>query len=397
MSSEAYFNTLVLIICSISKIEVELISNLIHQLSDGIYSLFSFALIISIVVFVHEYGHYISAKACKVKIESFSIGFGPEIFVFYDKSGTKWKLSTIPLGGYVKMFGDSNITSMTASQQKLTEQEKLYSLHTKPRYKKAAIVFAGPFANIALSIVAFTIFFSKAGYYYNTPPIIENIINGSAAEEAGLMPGDIITQINEYKIKYFEDISRVIRSNPEKKVEIKYNRNNKEYRVVLTPSIIKDTSNSNITMGRVLGITSINMSGLDQSSFLGAVNLSLNETYHTMYLTIKALFQILIGKRSINEIGGPVKIAKYSGQSFKKGFNMVLYFVAILSSTLAAVNLLPIPLLDGGHLFNYIIESIIRRDLSPKYYKYSATLGAAILLLLMVIAILNDIKHLFSK
>ncbi|WP_395463683.1 RIP metalloprotease RseP [Wolbachia endosymbiont of Cantharis cryptica] len=374
---------------------MELISNLIHQFSDGIYYFLSFSLIISVIVFVHEYGHYIIAKVCKVKVESFSIGFGPEIFGFNDKSGTRWKLSAVPLGGYVKMLGDSNAASVPANQQELTEEEKLYSLHTKPRYKKAAIVFAGPFANMILAVIAFTLFFSTAGYY-RTPPVVGNVIEGSAAKQAGLLPGDTITQINEYKIKYFEDISRVVMSNPETRIEIKYSRNNEEHRTSLTPLIIEDKDVFGTTIERkIIGITSVNMAGSKQSSFLGAVSLSVSETYHTMCLTIKAIFQIIIGKRSVNEIGGPIKIAKYSGQSARKGFIMVLYFMAIISANLAAVNLLPIPLLDGGHLFHYIIEAVIRRDLSLKYQKYATTFGAAVLFLLMAIAISNDIRHLF--
>ncbi len=344
---------------------------------------------------MHECGHYIIAKACKVKVESFSIGFGPEIFGFNDKSGTRWKLSAFPLGGYVKMLGDTNAASVPVDQQKLTEEEKLHSFHTKPRYQKAAIVFAGPFANMIFTVIAFTIFFSVAGYY-RTPPVIGNVIEESAAKQAGLLPGDTITQINEYKIKYFEDISRVIMSNPETRIEIKYSRNNEEYRTILTPVTVEDRDVfGNIIERKTIGITSINMIGLKQSSFLGAASLSVNETYHTMCLTIKALFQIVVGKRSINEIGGPIKIAKYSGQSAKKGLIMVLYFMAIISANLAAINLLPIPLLDGGHLFHYIIEAVIRRDLSLKYQKYAATFGATILFLLMAVAITNDIRHLF--
>ncbi|MGL9725874.1 MAG: RIP metalloprotease RseP [Wolbachia sp.] len=371
---------------------MELIS---HQLSNGIYYFLSFSLIISIIVFVHEYGHYIVAKVCKVKIESFSIGFGPEIFGFNDKSGTRWKLSAVPLGGYVKMLGDSNAASVLANQQELPEEEKLYSFHTKSRYKKAAIVFAGPFANIIFTVIAFTIFFNIAGYY-RTPPVIGNVVEESAAKQAGLLPGDTITQINEDKIKYFEDIPRIIISNPGTRIEIKYIRNNEEHRTILTPLIIEDKDVfGNIIERKTIGITSINMMGLKQSSFFGAVNLSVSETYHTMCLTIKAIFQIIVGKRSINEIGGPIKIAKYSGQSAKKGIIMVVYFMAIISANLAAINLLPIPLLDGGHLFHYIIEAVIRRDLSLKYQKYAATFGASILFLLMAVAISNDIRHLF--
>ncbi|MCV3769753.1 MAG: RIP metalloprotease, partial [Wolbachia pipientis] len=335
------------------------------------------------------------AKVCKVKVESFSIGFGPEIFGFYDKSGTRWKLSVVPLGGYVKMLGDSNIVSIPANRQKLTEEEKLYSLHTKSRCKKTAIVFAGPFANILLAIIAFTVFFSITGYY-RSPAVIGSIIEGGVADKAGLLPGDIITRINGYEVKYFEDISRIMMLSPETKIEVRYTRNNEGYRTILTPVITEDKDIFGDEIRRkTIGITSINIAGLKQSSFLGAVDLSIGETYHVMCLTVKALFQILLGKRSISEIGGPIKIAKYSRQSTKKGFVMVLYFIAVLSATLAAVNLLPIPLLDGGHLFNYIIETIIRRDLSPKYHKYAATLGATVLFLLMAIAVLNDIRHLF--
>lgn len=374
---------------------MELISNLIHQFSDGIYYFLSFSLIISIIVFVHEYGHYIVAKACKVKVESFSIGFGPEIFGFNDKSGTRWRLSAVPLGGYVKMLGDTNAASVPADQKELTEEEKLYSFHTKPRYKKAAVVFAGPFANMILAVIAFTIFFSTAGYY-RTPPVIRDVIEGSAAKQAGLLPGDTITQINEHKIKYFEDISRVIMSNPKTRMEIEYSRNNEKHRTSLTPLTIKDKDVFGYKVEReMIGITSVNMAGLKQSSFLGAVNLSVSETYHTMCLTIKAIFQIIVGKRSASEIGGPIKIAKYSGQSAKQGFIMVVYLMAIISANLAAINLLPIPLLDGGHLFRYIIEAVIRRDLSLKYQKYEATFGAFILFLLMAIAISNDIRSLF--
>ncbi len=318
-----------------------------------------------------------------------------QIFGFYDKSGTRWKLSAIPLGGYVKMLGDNNAANTPIDQQELTEEEKSYSLHTKPRYQKAAIVFAGPFANMIFAIIALTVFFSVVGYYH-TPPVIGKVIEGSAAKQAGLLPGDTITQINEYKIKYFEDISRVMMSNPETKIEIKYSRNNEEYSTSLTPLTIEDKDIfGNIIERKTIGITSVNIKELRQSSFFGAVSLSVSETYHTMCLTIKALFQIIVGKRSVNEIGGPIKIAKYSGQSAKKGFIMVLYFMAIISANLAAINLLPIPLLDGGHLFHYIIEAVIRRDLSLKYQKYAATFGASVLFLLMAIAISNDIRHLF--
>ncbi len=342
---------------------------------------------------MHEYGHYIIARACKVKVESFSIGFGREIFGFSDKHGTRWKFSIIPMGGYVKMLGDGNAASVPGDQQELTEEEKLYSFHTKLRYKKAAVVFAGPFANIIFSIIALTIFFSAVGYY-RTPSVIESVVKGSAAEQAGLLPGDIITRINEHKIKHFEDISRVVMSNPKTKMKIEYERDNKKHIISLTPITIEDRDVfGNVIERETIGITA--KMGARQSSLLGSVNLAVSETYHTICLTVKAIFQIIAGTRSSNEIGGPIKIAKYSGQSTKKGLIMVLYFMAVISANLAAVNLLPIPLLDGGHLFCYLIETIIRRDLSLKEQKYAATFGAAVLFLLMAVAVSNDIRNLF--
>ncbi len=367
----------------------------INQLGSVGYYFISFSIIISIIVFVHEYGHYIVAKICQVKVEFFSIGFGPEIFGFNDKSGTRWKLSAIPLGGYVKMLGDTNEASIATS---MVEEEKLHSFYAKARYKKAAIVFAGPLANIIFTFVVLTIFFSFEGYY-RTPPIIGSVIKSSAAEKVGLLPGDIILKINNHKIKYFEDISRMVISNSRTKMKIEYQRNNNRAKVVLIPSVIRDQDAfGNIIERESIGITSMNIERIKQSSFIGSIGLSMQETYHNMGITIKVIGQMLTGKRNIDKIGGPIKIAKYSGQSAKKGFTTTLYFMAVISINLAVMNLLPIPLLDGGHLFHYMIEALIRRDLNLKYQKYAAILGAFILFSLTGIAILNDIKYIiFTK
>lgn len=372
-------------------------STVFNFVGDTAYYLLSFSLIISIIVFVHEYGHYIVAKICKVKVEAFSIGFGPEIFSFNDKSGNKWKLSAIPLGGYVKMLGDANEASIPSKQQELTDEEKLYSFHIKPRYQKAAVVFAGPFANIIFTIMALTMFFYIQGYYH-TPPIIGNVIKDSAAEKVGLLPGDTIIQVNNQKIIHFEDISRIVMSNPKTEMAIEYERNSEKHKVTLMPLTIKGYDVfGNVIEKESIGIVS-NIGGLEQPSFFGAVNLSISETYHTMHLTVKAIVQMIIGKRSVSEMSGPIKIAKYSVQSAKRGMTAILYFMAMISASLAVVNLLPIPLLDGGYLFQYIVEAVIRRDLSLKYQKYAATLGACMLFSVMAFTIYNDIKYIiFNK
>lgn len=362
-------------------------------LAGAVYYFLSFGLVISVVVFIHEYGHYIVARICKVKVEVFSIGFGNEIFGFNDRSGTRWKLSAVPLGGYVKMLGDANEASVPSQKQELTDEEKLHSFHTKPRYKKAAVVLAGPFANIIFTVVVLTILFCMEGYY-RTPPVIGNVIKGSAAEQVGLLPGDTILQINNNKIIYFEDISRIVMSNPKTEMEFEYERNNEKHKVKLTPVTIEDKDAFGNKIEReVIGINSVNVKELKQLSFLEAINSSIDGTYYAMSFTVKAIMQMVVGKRSIKEMNGPIKIVQYSGQSMKRGMTAVLYLMAMISASLATVNLLPIPLLDGGHLFQYIIEGIIRRDLSLKFQKYASILGACILLSLMAITTFNDVTQ----
>ncbi|OEY86778.1 RIP metalloprotease RseP [Wolbachia pipientis] len=383
---------------------MELVASLIHKfgyalyyfLSFSLYYFLSFSLIISVVIFVHEFGHYIVAKLCKVKVESFSIGFGPEIFGFNDKSGTRWRLSIIPLGGYVKMLGDMNAASIPIDQQDLTDKEKLYAFSAKPRYKKAAIVFAGPFANILFSIIVFTVVSAVWGYYH-IPPVVQNIVIDSPAEKAGLLPGDTITKVNGYKVKSFEDIRRimVLHINREN-VEIEYMRGNKKYKTIIAYLKVKNKDIAgNVVEVPTIGIVLMNPE-LKNPSFLESIDRAIKETYYTIYLSFRAIIQMITMERSIGEISGPIKIAQYSVQSVKKGVLVILNFMALISANLAIMNLLPIPLLDGGHLFQYIIEAIIRRDISLRYQKYAAILGASIILLLTVVTVWNDMKHFIS-
>jgi regulator of sigma E protease len=360
----------------------------LYKLGYALYYFLTFSLIISVIVFVHEFGHYIVAKICKVKIESFSIGFGPEIFGFNDKSGTRWRISIIPLGGYVKMLGDMNAASVPSSQQSLTDEKKLYAFTSKPCYQKAAIAFAGPFANILFSLVVYIMVFSIWGYHY-VPPIIQSVVKDSPAEKAGLLPGDTITKVHGYRVKCFEDIQRMMMLYIDKKnVEIEYVRDNKV-------TIIHLKTQNKVIAGKTpsIGIVSA-MVELKNPSFLESIGKAVNKIYNVVYVSISAMIRMITREHGTGGIGGPVSVAIGSVQCVKRGLSVTLQFIAFVSIELAIMNLLPIPLLDGGHLFQYIVEIIIRRELGLRYQKYAVILGAFILLLIMAIALWNDLKYL---
>lgn len=369
---------------------MKFLSDLVSRFSGVLFYFFSFLLIISIIIFIHEYGHYIAAKICKVKVELFSIGFGPEIIGFNDKSGTRWKFSVIPAGGYVKMLGDTN-------EKILTDEEKLYSFYNKPLYKKAIIVFAGPLANIVLTVLIFTVLFYTNGNY-QTPSIIGQVLNDSVAEKSGLLPKDVITSINGQKIKYFEDVKRLVMLSPGIKLEIKYKRDDHEYKTNITPKVIdsQDMFGNKVKIG-FIGVLPYGPQNFVKLSIFEATVKSLTETYSLTKFTLSAIGQIIKGHRDIQEIGGPIKIAQHSGQSMKGGFFVVLSFIAMISINLGIINLLPIPMLDGGYLFQYIIEAALRRSLNPKIQTYAAAVGTVFLLSLMAFATFNDIRHILIK
>ncbi|WP_339046374.1 RIP metalloprotease RseP [Candidatus Mesenet endosymbiont of Agriotes lineatus] len=368
------------------------LSDLASRFSGVLFYFFSFLLIISIVIFIHEYGHYIAAKICKVKVELFSIGFGPEVIGFNDKSGTRWKFSAIPAGGYVKMLGDTK-----DNEKILTDEEKLHSFYNKPLYKKAIIVFAGPLANIILTVLIFTILFYTHGNY-QTPPIIGQVLNDNAAERSGLLPKDVIISVDGQKIKYFEDVKRIVMLSPGIKLEIKYKRDGHEYKTNIMPEVIdnKDMFGNKVKVG-FIGVLPYDSQSFVRLSIFDATIKSLTETYNLAKFTLSAIGQIIKGHRDIKELGGPIKIAQHSGQSMKRGFFVVLSFIAMISINLGIMNLLPIPMLDGGYLFQYIVEAALRRSLNPKIQTYAAAVGTVFLLSLMAFATFNDIRHILIK
>lgn len=359
---------------------------------------FSFIILISLIVFIHEFGHFYVARLCGVKIDQFSIGFGKEIFGFNDKKGTRWKFCLIPLGGYVKMYGDKNAASTPdlEAAQNMTKQEKAQSFIFKNVYQRIAIVAAGPIANFILAIFIFTILFKVNGLNI-IPPIIGEVAQEGAAFEAGILTGDKILTINDEKIADFEDVRAIVAQSAEKELKLKILRQEQEFEILVTPKskISKDIFGDEVKVGMMgVGAKEIISKKLNIGQSFIEANL---ETYRVSIAIFKAIGELITGKRSVEELGGPIKIAQYSGKTVAMGFVAVLWFVAMISVNLGVMNLLPVPILDGGHLFYYIIEAVRGKPLSQKIQQIGYQIGFSIMLTLMLFTTFNDIRHIIAN
>ena len=357
----------------------------------ALHNFLSFVFIISIIVFVHEFGHFYIARLCKVKIETFSIGFGKEIFGYSDKKGTRWKFSLIPFGGYVKMHGDKNAASVAdlSAIAKMSDEEKKQSFVCKNVYQKFMIVAAGPLANFILSIFLLTFLFKINGLNIALP-IIDEISANSAAYEANLKPQDKIIAINDKEIKNLTDLQKIIALNANNKLQITIERENKIFTTTITPKyqVNKNIFGEEIKTG-MIGISSSSI--LHQNlNFIEAAKNGAIETYSISKEILQSISELVIGKRSINELSGPIKIAKYSGKTTKMGAEIIIWFIAIISINLGVANLLPIPNLDGGHLFFYAIEIVLGKPIPQKIQLILFQIGGALLLSLMIFTIIND-------
>lgn len=382
-----------------------LFSNLFSGALSIILYILGFYLIISVIVFVHEMGHYLLGKAFGVKAETFSLGFGKELFGFNDRSGTRWKFSLIPAGGYVKFFGDSDEAS-TPDEKLLKglvkEEEKAQSLYFKPLYQKALIIIGGPMANLLFAVIILFGFALSFGKTF-TEPVITYIEKGGPADIAGLKIGDKILQINHRKVHGFNDIIKEVNLNVAEKILLLRERKagtletpNTEIIEVIPKFVITKDMLGNENRTPAIGIAS-NIITHANLSVPQALYSSLEETKHIMYATLRVLGQIITGKRDTSSLGGPVRIAKYSVQSLDRGLITILWFIAMLSINLGLINLFPIPLLDGGHLVVYIIELLIGESAALKYQTHATKVGFLILIAIFLLATFNDIKSILYK
>lgn len=354
-----------------------------------------FVVVLSVVVFVHEFGHYWVARRCGVRVEQFSIGFGPELFGWNDSHGTRWKFSLLPLGGFVKMFGDSDPSSFKPDEkvQGFTEDEKKVAFYSQPVGKRAAIVAAGPAANYIFAVIVLAFLFVLNGQPF-TPPVAGTIVENSVAARAGFEVGDKVISIDGEKVERFEDIRRIVSLNSGTEIKVQIERNGAQQDIVVTPEVVKakDRFGGEHTTGRIgLGSTQLDYRKLDPVT---AVGVAVMETWNITAGTLKAVGQMIMGTRSTDELGGPLRIAEMSGNVARDGVIALIWFMAVISINLGLINLFPIPLLDGGHLVYYGAEKLRGRPLSEKVQEYGMRFGLACVLTLMVVATWNDLVHL---
>ena len=355
-----------------------------------------FLFVLTVLVFVHELGHYLVARWNGVRVEVFSIGFGPEIFGWTDKAQTRWKFSAIPLGDYVKMFGDVNAASMPDSAvAEMSPEDRAVAFPTKRLGQRAWIVAAGPLANFIFAILLFAGLYVFVGQPF-TPPLAGAIQEDSAAEAAGLKDGDKFLSINGEAIERFEDIQRIVRVSAGEPLEVVVLRDDEEITVTATPKLEKFTDN----LGNEHEIGLLGIQGgapvFIQRNPATAIWLATKETVSLIGAIFDAVGQIIVGTRKADELGGPLRIAEISGQAAEMGILAVVQFMAIISINLGLINLFPIPVLDGGHLLFYAFEAVRGRPLGERAQEYGFRIGLALVLGLMVFVTWNDIIHFLS-
>jgi len=359
-----------------------------------------FIILIVVVVFIHEYGHYYFAKKYGVGVTDFSIGFGKELFGWSDKSGTRWKICLIPLGGYVKFFGDRNVFSQS-DQQKLInkysakDKEKLFVL--KPLYQRSLIVAGGPLANFILAIFIFLFIYTFVGKDF-TPAVINEVQIESPAAKAGLKKNDIILEIDNTKVKSILDVSKLITMSTSEYIDFKVKRSDREVLLKVKPNVVSTTDNlGNKIKKRVVGIQLGPLNNQVNHVKLGpakALYYSLYEVYFVSISSLKYLGSMIYGTGDSSQLGGPIRIAKITGQVAEFGIIPFLSIMAYISISLGLINLFPIPLLDGGHLMFYFFEKILGKPLSQKTQEGFFRIGMFLLLSLMFFATFNDLKDL---
>jgi regulator of sigma E protease len=375
----------------------------LHALGGGVVGyLVPFLFVLSLVVFFHELGHFLIARWCGVRILVFSIGFGPELVGFNDRYGTRWKIAAIPLGGYVKFFGDENAASMPDTERlaDMDEGEKSQSFVFQPVAKRAAIVVAGPMANFLLAIVIFAGIFMLYGKQSMTARV-DSVQADSAAAAAGFQPGDLVVAINGSAIGDFADMQRVVSESAGEPLTITVERQGTQLVLKATPALkeIKDNFGNVHRIG-ILGIT--RSTAAEDLKFQPvpppqAVWMGVQETWFVIDRTLSYIGGVVVGREAADQLGGPIRIAQMSGQVATIGFVALIHLAAVLSVSIGLLNLFPIPLLDGGHLLFYAIEALRGRPLSERAQEVGFRIGLAIVLMLMIFATFNDIVHLATS
>jgi len=356
-------------------------------------TILSFALVIGPLVFVHEMGHYLAGRFFGIKADAFAVGFGREIAGFTDSSGTRWKFGWLPLGGYVKFAGDMNPASQPSAEWlSLPAEERQRTFQSKPVWQRAIVVAAGPVVNFVVAILILAGFAFAYGDI-RMPPVVGGTLPGSPAAAAGLQAGDRITAIGGRSVETFDDLARYARIRAGEHTQIDAVRGDQSVSrdVVIGTELQRDRFGNEYRIGR-LGIEG-GKPVIIPVSLLEAPVVAVKRTGEIVSMMVETLGQVITGRRSVKELGGPLSIAKVSGEQMSLGLDAYVFLIALVSINLGFINLLPVPMLDGGHLFFYAIEAVRRRPVEPQVQEWAFRGGLAAILALMLLVTFNDLGN----
>jgi len=359
-----------------------------------LFSLAAFIAMIGVLVVVHEGGHFLAGRMFKTKVDAFAFGFGRELIGYTDKSGVRWRLNLWPLGGYVRFTGDMNEASQTDPEVlKLPESERAELFAFKPLWQRAIIVAAGPLINFLFAILVLAGFYMALGHP-TTPPVVSAVMPQSAAAAAGLKVGDRISEIDGTQVTRFEDIINIVMSGTGKPLNMVITRSDRPFSLAVTPTMVETTDRfGNVIRHPRLGIAR-GAQVVEAVSPGAALAYGITDTGDIIVMIGKTLRQVVVGERSLDELGGPIKTGQITGQQAALGAASFVAFMAFFSINLGFINLIPIPMLDGGHLLLYAIEAVRRRPLGERAQQWAFMSGLAAIMSLMLVLTLNDLSSI---
>jgi regulator of sigma E protease len=363
------------------------------------FAFLAFIVVLTVVVFIHELAHFAVARWCGVKVTAFSICFGREIWGFTDRHGTRWRIGWIPLGGYVKWVDDENAASAGAGKDtsKLSAEDRAGAFNLKPLWQKSAIVAAGPISNFILAIVIFAGMAMWFGVATLQPRVAE-ITKDSAAERAGMKPGDLIRRLDGETIGSFDDVRRIVALSPSRPMKMQVDRAGQSVLLTITPDAKEEPDTFGGTLRRgLIGVKPVLAAEAFSHRKVGLIDglgVGVKQTTTIVTSTVGYIRDVFAGRQRADQIGGAIQIAQVSSREARKGFENLLALIGALSASIGFINLLPIPVLDGGHLLFYSIEAIIRRPLSDQFKEVGFKFGLATLLTLMLFTTVMDVTKL---
>lgn len=361
-----------------------------------------FLLVLTVVVFVHELGHFLVARWYGVYVKAFSIGFGPELFGFYDRHGTRWRFALFPLGGYVKFLDDENPASKPSREalSHMTDEDKRNAFHTKPVGQRAAVVAAGPIANFLLSVAIFTFLNLYAGVQV-MPAYIDAVVPGSAADKAGFMPGDKIVMIDGERIEGFDELQHIVGPAAGRELTFVVQRNGEEKVLKATPAVDEQKDSFGRTFRRgIIGIRRAVSKEHIQVLHVGPVDAftrGVGELARNITASLAGIRDVITGRQSSEQMGGPILMAEVTGKVAEMGVLPLISLIAFFSANIGFLNLLPIPVLDGGHLLFYAIEAVRRKPVSERWQQLSFQFGLALIAMLMIFVNFNDLMNVWRR